>query len=183
LTRWQIEGYELAFLDNLAFSAYLVNCAFSLQAESAEGLEKFASYSGASEAPAPQAEDATSQPSSTAPPPAPAPDRIGPAVKKLLSESGLDASQIRGTGPRGIIVKGDVLAAVKSGMKPQAGGPAKSAAAKSPAAKKDAPPKAPSKAPAPDTPLSFEDIPNSQIRKVLDSSASLVLLVKQLSHG
>lgn len=160
-----------------------MNCAFSLQAESAEGLEKFASYSGASEAPAPQAEDATSQPSSTAPPPAPAPDRIGPAVKKLLSESGLDASQIRGTGPRGIIVKGDVLAAVKSGMKPQAGGPAKSAAAKSPAAKKDAPPKAPSKAPAPDTPLSFEDIPNSQIRKVLDSSASLVLLVKQLSHG
>ncbi|KAG0558778.1 hypothetical protein KC19_10G053700 [Ceratodon purpureus] len=134
-------------------------------AETAEDLEKFASYSGASAAPedpAPQAEGSTSQSSSTSAPRAPAPSRLGPAVKKLLSESGLDASQIQGTGPRGILVKGDVLAAVKGGMKPQAGGPVKSAPAK-----KDEPSKAPSKAPATDSPLSFEDIPNSQIRKII----------------
>jgi len=87
-------------------------------------------------------------------------------VKKLLAESGLDASQIQGTGPRGAVVKGDVLAAVKGGMKPQAGGAVKSNADKK---------SAPSKAATPDTPLSFEDTPNSPIRKVLHLSASLTV--------
>lgn len=155
-----------------------MNRAFLLQAETAEDLGKFASYSGAS-APAAGASESqadASQPSSTATPPAPAPTagaagqgRLGPAVKKLLAESGLDASQIQGTGPRGAVVKGDVLAAVKGGMKPQAGGAAKSTAPKK---------SAPSKAATPDTPLSYEDLPNSPIRKVLlHLSASLRCLV------
>lgn len=162
-----------------------LNSAFFLQAETSEDLGKFASYGGASappEASAPHTQGATSQASSTTAPPAPAPSRIGPAVKKLLAESGLDASQIQGTGPRGIIVKGDVLAAVKGGMKPQAGEPVIDDAAKKDTLPSKVSSKAPSKtlskAPAPHTSLSFEDIPNSQIRKVLHSSASLMALVQ-----
>ncbi|KAG0610589.1 hypothetical protein M758_7G077600 [Ceratodon purpureus] len=140
-------------------------------AESAENLGKFASYSGGSPpaAAAPPAQVAASQTSSKATPrasaPAPAPaqrtgsaakGKSGPAVKKLLAESGLNASQIKGTGPRGMVVKGDVLAAMKSGMKAQAGGPAKSAGDKKG-----------EKSKGPDAPLRFEDIPNTPIRKII----------------
>lgn len=138
------------------------------QAESAESLGKFASYSGASApaASAPPAQAAATPPSSKAKaaPQVPAPasrggsaakGKSGPAVKKLLAESGLNASQIQGTGPRGMVVKGDVLAAMRGGMKPQAGGPAKSG-------KKGEK----SRVGVPDAPLSFEDIPNTPIRKV-----------------
>jgi pyruvate dehydrogenase E2 component (dihydrolipoamide acetyltransferase) len=133
---------------------------FFSQADSAENLGKYSSYhwNGAS---APAA--AASLPSSKAAPrpPAPAPrsgsaakGKSGPAVKKLLAESGLNASQINGTGPRGMVVKGDVLAAMKGGMKPQAGGPVKSAGDKK------------GEKSIPDTPLRFKDIPNTPIRKV-----------------
>jgi pyruvate dehydrogenase E2 component (dihydrolipoamide acetyltransferase) len=136
-------------------------------AETNEDLGKFASYSGgASASDDAGAPEAANQPSS-APTSAAAPavetgsagqGRIGPAVKKLLAETGLSASQIKGTGPRGAVLKGDVLAAAKGGMKPQAGGAEKTTAAKKP-----------SKAGAatPDSPLSFEDIPNSAIRKII----------------
>ena len=39
----------------------------------------------------------------------------GPAAQKLVSENGLDASKISGTGKDGRITKGDVLAAIESG--------------------------------------------------------------------
>jgi len=89
--------------------------------------------------------------------------KVGPSVRKLLIESGLDISQIQGTGPRGMVLKGDVLAAMKSGTKPQvkkAGAPAPTAS------KKGAPGKS---LEATGSPLSYEDIPNTQIRKVFSA--------------
>lgn len=143
-----------------------------LQAESDEDLDKFASYSNA-----PVATTSASKPNETASEPTPAPmtssnarSNIGPAVKKLLAESGLKVSQIQGTGPGGMIIKGDVLAALKGGMKPQAGDIVKDAAAQKPAAAQKS---APSKAPISGTPSTFEDIPNTPIRKVLHSVLSL----------
>ncbi len=44
--------------------------------------------------------------------------RIGPAAAKLLRESGLRADAIQPTGPHNMVTKGDVLAAIKSGLKP-----------------------------------------------------------------
>ena len=106
--------------------------------------------------------------SSSAPPVLPmvsssATGKVGPSVRKLLIESGLDISQIQGTGPRGMVLKGDVLAAMKSGTKPQvkkAGAPAPTAS------KKGAPGKS---LEATGSPLSYEDIPNTQIRKVFSA--------------
>ncbi|KAI5648508.1 hypothetical protein M9H77_34513 [Catharanthus roseus] len=94
--------------------------------------------------------------------------RISPSAKLLLTEHGLDASSITASGPRGTLLKGDVLAALKSGK-----GSAKISASKET--------KPPSKQSQPQTPVSalselrsdlqqadaFEDLPNSQIRKVI----------------
>ncbi|KAF9597051.1 hypothetical protein IFM89_015242 [Coptis chinensis] len=41
--------------------------------------------------------------------------RISPSAKLLITEFGLDASSLEVTGPRGTLLKGDVLAALKSG--------------------------------------------------------------------
>ena len=46
-------------------------------------------------------------------------DRVGPAAHKWLRESGLSLDSITPTGPRGIVTKGDVLAAMGGGQKPQ----------------------------------------------------------------
>ena len=46
-------------------------------------------------------------------------DRVGPAVHKLLRESGLSLDQVTPSGPRGIVTKGDVLAAMSGGAAPQ----------------------------------------------------------------
>ena len=45
-------------------------------------------------------------------------DRIGPAAKKLLQESGLSVDSITPSGPRGIVTKSDVLAAISGGQNP-----------------------------------------------------------------
>ncbi|XP_057822929.1 dihydrolipoyllysine-residue acetyltransferase component 1 of pyruvate dehydrogenase complex, mitochondrial [Cryptomeria japonica] len=41
--------------------------------------------------------------------------RFGPSVRRLLAEFKLDASSLKSTGPHGTLLKGDVLAAIKSG--------------------------------------------------------------------
>eukprot|EP00252_Welwitschia_mirabilis_P014353 TRINITY_DN31539_c0_g1_i1.p1 TRINITY_DN31539_c0_g1~~TRINITY_DN31539_c0_g1_i1.p1 ORF type:complete len:520 (+),score=108.37 TRINITY_DN31539_c0_g1_i1:170-1729(+) len=41
--------------------------------------------------------------------------RFGPAVRRLLAEFEIDLSKLKSTGPRGILLKGDVLAAMQSG--------------------------------------------------------------------
>ena len=93
--------------------------------------------------------------------------RISPAAKILITEHGLDTSLLKASGPHGTLLKGDVLNAIKSGA-----GSAKASLSKekttpspqthqkpTPAASSDAK----SQAKKPD---SFEDFPNSQIRKV-----------------
>ncbi|XP_004250012.1 dihydrolipoyllysine-residue acetyltransferase component 1 of pyruvate dehydrogenase complex, mitochondrial isoform X2 [Solanum lycopersicum] len=95
-------------------------------------------------------------------------NRISPAAKVLIMEHGLDASSIPASGPRGTLLKGDVLAALKSGKGSsnnssvgkatpsppqvnQQATPTKSLDLKSDGQQKDA----------------YEDLPNSQIRKVI----------------
>ncbi|RWR83505.1 dihydrolipoyllysine-residue acetyltransferase component 1 of pyruvate dehydrogenase complex, mitochondrial [Cinnamomum micranthum f. kanehirae] len=42
--------------------------------------------------------------------------RISPSAKLLIAEFGLDTTSLKASGPRGTLLKGDVLAAIKSGM-------------------------------------------------------------------
>ncbi|KAH9602393.1 hypothetical protein KSS87_016841 [Heliosperma pusillum] len=85
--------------------------------------------------------------------------RISPSAKLLISEFGLDASSLNPSGPRGTLLKGDVLAAIKSGQG---------------SSKAVVPPKKQSPSPKIQSPSttsvsadsdSYEDLPNSQIRK------------------
>lgn len=91
-------------------------------------------------------------------------NRISPSAKMLIAEFGLDKSSLRATGPRGTLLKGDVLAAIKSGKVSRK-------------SKDNIPlPQAhPQTNPSASLglnvhlqrPDSFEDLPNSQIRKVI----------------
>lgn len=91
--------------------------------------------------------------------------RISPSAKLLIAKFGLDASVLKASGPRGTLLKGDVLAALKSGI----GSSSSSLKEKAP------PPPTHSEASSSASPQrshlqqseSFEDIPNSQIRKVI----------------
>lgn len=89
--------------------------------------------------------------------------RISPAAKMLILEHGLDKSSLRASGAHGTLLKGDVLAAIKSGIgsskvsskekapsSPQAHTKIASASADSRSLKQ----------------IDFEEFPNSQIRKV-----------------
>jgi 2-oxoglutarate dehydrogenase E2 component (dihydrolipoamide succinyltransferase) len=74
----------------------------------------------AARAPAPAAEKAAPVPAA-APPPAAAPARpsagadgpLAPSVRKLATESGIDASTVPGSGKDGRVTKGDMLAAIE----------------------------------------------------------------------
>lgn len=87
--------------------------------------------------------------------------RISPSAKVLISEFGLDASLLTPSGPRGTLLKGDVLAAIKSGKGPSRTALAKQQESPSPQAPSQTLPSAASHS---DT---YEDLPNSQIRKVI----------------
>ncbi|KAJ6323092.1 hypothetical protein OIU77_012847 [Salix suchowensis] len=88
--------------------------------------------------------------------------KISPTAKLLISEYGLDASSLHASGPYGTLLKSDVLAAIKSGK-----------GRKSSTKEKGAPPlqksPQPSAIPSPESKQSdsFEDLPNTQIRKVI----------------
>ncbi|XP_021890633.1 dihydrolipoyllysine-residue acetyltransferase component 1 of pyruvate dehydrogenase complex, mitochondrial isoform X2 [Carica papaya] len=94
--------------------------------------------------------------------------KISPSAKLLISEYGLDTKSLKATGPRGTLLKVDVLAAIKSGK-----GPVKASSAKE---KKDPSPQTHKQASSTASPESksgikqvdsYEDFPNSQIRKVI----------------
>ena len=97
--------------------------------------------------------------------------RFGPSVRRLLAEFELDISSFKVSGPRGTLLKGDVLAAIASG----AGSGKSSETAK--LHKKSEPPKNEKTLSAPIAPVSlqsplplqssglYEDLQNSQIRK------------------
>ncbi|KAL0401699.1 UNVERIFIED_CONTAM: pyruvate dehydrogenase complex, mitochondrial [Sesamum latifolium] len=93
--------------------------------------------------------------------------RISPAAKLLLMEHGLDASSIMASGPRGTLLKGDVLAAIQSGKRSaKVSGPKEKISSLDPA-----PPHPPSASTASKSTVqqtaAYEDLPNSQIRKVI----------------
>ncbi|KAG5557151.1 hypothetical protein RHGRI_007425 [Rhododendron griersonianum] len=89
--------------------------------------------------------------------------RISPSAKLLITEHGLDASSITASGPRGTLLKGDVLGAIKSGK------------ASPKTSFKDQSPRIHPQTSLPASPESkshlkqsdsYEDLPNSQIRKL-----------------
>ncbi|KAK4431079.1 pyruvate dehydrogenase complex, mitochondrial [Sesamum alatum] len=93
--------------------------------------------------------------------------RISPAAKLLIMEHGLDASSIVASGPRGTLLKGDVLAAIQSGK-----GSAKVSGSKDKVSSiHPAPPHPPSESIGSKSTVqqtdAYEDLPNSQIRKVI----------------
>lgn len=92
--------------------------------------------------------------------------KISPSAKLLISEYGLDASSLKASGPHGTLLKGDVLAAIKSGK----GSPKISPSEESKPSPQTSSQKSPSARPeskAPQQSDSFEDLPNIQIRKVI----------------
>jgi 2-oxoglutarate dehydrogenase E2 component (dihydrolipoamide succinyltransferase) len=92
--------------------------------------------------PAPPAADARPQDAKKPPKPSPAPPvsdskaglGLSPAVRRLVTEEGVDVSQVAATGPGGRITKGDVLAHLKSGS-PRTEAVEPSVAAPAPAAR------------------------------------------------
>src|SRR5215204_2806872 len=82
-------------------------------------------------------------PAAPAPAPAPAPaaasgKQPGPAVNRIAAESGIDASGVPGTGKDGRVTKGDMLAAVASGMAATPAPAPAPAQARAPSAPEDA---------------------------------------------
>ncbi|MFI6576868.1 dihydrolipoamide acetyltransferase family protein [Nocardiopsis sp. NPDC050513] len=116
------------------------------QAEEKEAAEKEA------EAPAPVAEESA--------PAAPSVDgerpRTSPLARRLAKEYGLDITRIKGSGPKGRIVRADIEAAAKAGV------PEAPAAAPAPAAPAAAP-----QAPAFDDGRASEELKVGNIRKVI----------------
>ncbi|KAL7215267.1 hypothetical protein ACSBR1_027433 [Camellia fascicularis] len=94
-------------------------------------------------------------------------NRISPSAKLLITEHGLDASLIMASGPRGTLLKGDVLAAIKSGKaSPKTSSKEKISQTPQihPQTSHSASPESKSHLHQPD---SYEEFPNSQIRKVI----------------
>ncbi|GAB4855027.1 Pyruvate dehydrogenase complex component E2 1 [Ancistrocladus abbreviatus] len=94
--------------------------------------------------------------------------RISPSAKLLISEFGLDVSSLRASGPHGTLLKGDVLAAIKSGIGSSRSTASEEKASSSPQiqqhAKSSASPESKSQLQQLEA---YEDLPNSQIRKVI----------------
>jgi len=90
---------------------------------------------------APGAGAAASKPAASAPAPAPAPTQAptqaktsatdmppAPSAAKMMAEKGVEAGQVSGSGKRGQVLKGDVIAALESGVtSPVASAPAQTA--------------------------------------------------------
>lgn len=91
--------------------------------------------------------------------------RISPAAKLLIAEHGLDASSLKASGSHGTLLKGDVLAAIKSGKGLSEVSLSKEK--RSPEVRAQASSTASSESKSSNKQSdSFEDLPNSQIRKV-----------------
>lgn len=112
--------------------------------------------------------------------------RISPAAKMLISEHGLDISSLKASGSHGTLLKGDVLAAIRSGKaspKPSAKETSSHKVSPKPATTTGV-----ESRPATQLSDSFEDLPNSQIRKVyflklLNESNSLLAQCLPLIKG
>lgn len=95
-------------------------------------------------------------------------NRISPSAKLLITEFGLDASSLKASGHHGTLLKGDVLAAIKSGKKLSKVSSSKEEIAPSPQIHQQTSSQSSSKSKSQIQQLdSFEDKPHSQIRKVI----------------
>eukprot|EP00270_Netrium_digitus_P010524 TRINITY_DN3271_c0_g3_i2.p1 TRINITY_DN3271_c0_g3~~TRINITY_DN3271_c0_g3_i2.p1 ORF type:complete len:538 (-),score=164.33 TRINITY_DN3271_c0_g3_i2:290-1903(-) len=183
----QDEGFLAKILVSAGSKDVSVSTPIAILVENADDIPKFVDYAGAAapqaSAPSPPAAEPKEQASAVPP------HHLGPSVKMLLEESGLDPYSITGTGPHSIITKGDVLAAIEgrgtaagppklpsaaplSAPPPPPSTPAKPApAAAAAAAAPPPPPPAPAAPPKPTVELlaqgSFVDIPTSQIRQII----------------
>lgn len=94
--------------------------------------------------------------------------RISPSAKLLITEFGLDASSIKASGPRGTLLKGDVLAVIKSGgtLSKASDLLPKILPVTSQSSKVDTQPSPPRPSEHSQHTDTYEDLPNSQIRKV-----------------
>ena len=96
--------------------------------------------------------------------------RMWPSVRRLLAESSIDPSTITPTGPRGMLVKGDVLAAMGLCAAPV---PSPSAAAAKKPSTTNAASTSPTASRQPPTPEddseNWEDLPVTSIRRVIAS--------------
>ncbi|KAJ2842273.1 pyruvate dehydrogenase complex dihydrolipoamide acetyltransferase component (E2), partial [Coemansia brasiliensis] len=131
--------------------------------DAAKSETKPAEPAAAPAAPAAQADSASNKPAAEAKQEQSG-DRVfaSPLAKTMAKEKGIDLKQVKGSGPRGRIVKADIESYVASGATAKAAAPAAEApAAKTPAAK--APAAAPTAAPA----AGFTDIPLTNMRKVI----------------
>ncbi|XP_062173817.1 dihydrolipoyllysine-residue acetyltransferase component 1 of pyruvate dehydrogenase complex, mitochondrial-like [Alnus glutinosa] len=94
--------------------------------------------------------------------------RISPSAKLLITEYGLDSSTLKASGSHGTLLKGDVLAAIKAG---KGSSKVSSSEEKAPASPQTTLKASPIVSPDTRSHLkqsdSFEDLPNSQIRKVI----------------
>ncbi|WOK95517.1 dihydrolipoyllysine-residue acetyltransferase [Canna indica] len=94
--------------------------------------------------------------------------RISPSAKLLIAQYGLEASSLEASGPRGTLLKGDVLAAIKSGgQSVGAGKPAQEPVPASTSASKPTDTGSSQSTFHSSDTISHEDFPNSQIRKVI----------------
>ncbi|EXC25438.1 Dihydrolipoyllysine-residue acetyltransferase component 1 of pyruvate dehydrogenase complex [Morus notabilis] len=94
--------------------------------------------------------------------------RISPSAKILITEHGLDTSSLKASGSHGTLLKGDVLSAIKSGIGSSKVSSSKEKAKPSPQVQRET---TPASSTGTKSHLkkedSFEDFPNSQIRKVI----------------
>lgn len=93
--------------------------------------------------------------------------RISPAAKLMIMEHGLDTSSLRASGAHGTLLKGDVLAAIKSGTGSSKVSSSKEKAPSSPQAHPKISAAASPESISSKQTDSFDEFPNSQIRKVI----------------
>ncbi|KAK4782749.1 hypothetical protein SAY86_007123 [Trapa natans] len=91
--------------------------------------------------------------------------RISPAAKMIITEHGLDISSLKASGAHGTLLKGDVLAAIRSGTASSKSSFKDTSSHK--VSPKDATSSQLESKPAVQQLDSFENLPNSQIRKVI----------------
>uniref|UniRef100_A0A2N9II48 Dihydrolipoamide acetyltransferase component of pyruvate dehydrogenase complex n=1 Tax=Fagus sylvatica TaxID=28930 RepID=A0A2N9II48_FAGSY len=91
--------------------------------------------------------------------------RISPSAKLLIKEYGLDSSSLKASGSHGTLLKGDVLAAIKSGKGSSKVSSSKEKTLTSP--QKASPAVLTDSSSHIEQSDSFEDLPNSQIRKII----------------
>jgi len=89
-------------------------------------------------APAAAAPAKVAEPVAAAPAAAPSSMPPAPAAAKMLAENNISAEQVDGSGKRGQVLKGDVIAAVAKGVSAPAAAPAAPVAARAPSTVEDA---------------------------------------------